>query len=534
LKPILIVGAGINGAALARELVLNGLDVIVVDSADIASGTTAYSSRLIHGGLRYLEYADTPLVRESLDERARLLRLAPDFVRPLEFQIPVERRLGGFLDAAGKLLLGGKYKARSRRGLWLVRTGLWFYDLFAGKSLPRSRTLDIDARRRPLFAPRYTKLCTYFDGQMPYPEQFTAALLDDARRAAVDAGTAFQVQTYARVALEGSTVVVSDESLGTGSSSKERMRFEPAAVVNASGPWGDATLAALGFSGRRLIGGTKGSHIVVFREDLRQALTVKDQRDATARDVAIYAEAGDGRPVFILPFGDAAQGPGVLIGTTDTPYEGDPAEAVASDGELEYLVGLANDVLPGIRLARADVALHYSGVRPLPYADASTPAAISRRHAVVEVPTAPWPAWTLVGGKLTTCRALAEEAAGVVLAKLNRTANHVSRERPIPLPLKFDVERENESAADRRAVVGTNLSRGFVRRTIRQLWVRRLEDLVERRLMLLFAPRLSRATLAESADLLVEEGLLQATERDEAIERACRRLRDHFGRTVVS
>lgn len=509
MKPILILGAGINGAALARELVLNGLDVVVVDSADIASGTTAYSSRLIHGGLRYLEYADTALVRESLDERARLLKLAPDFVRPLEFQIPVERRLGGFLDAAGKLVLGGRYKPRSRRGLWLVRTGLYFYDKFAGSSLPGSRTLEITGRRRELFAPRFTKLCAYYDAQMPYPEQFVAALLDDARRAAVDAGTRFEVHTYSRMALAGREVVVVDETTGD-----ERARFEPAAVVNASGPWGDATLAALGFPGKPLIGGTKGSHIVVFCDDLRAALTTSHDGGATTHDAAVYAEAGDGRPVFILPFTDPARGAAVLIGTTDTPYAGDPAEAVATEGEIEYLLALANDVLPGIKLTRADVALHYAGVRPLPHVDASTPAAISRRHAIVEVPDAPWPAWTLVGGKLTTCRALAEEAAGAVLAKLNRAANHLSRERAIP------------------QAIGDACDREAVRSVIRSLWVRRLEDLVERRLMLLFARTLSRATLEELADLLVEERVLRSEDRDEAIERTCRRLRNHFGRTI--
>ena len=514
MKPILILGAGINGAALARELVLNGLDVVVVDSADIASGTTAYSSRLIHGGLRYLEYADTALVRESLDERARLLKLAPDFVRPLEFQIPVERRLGGFLDAAGKLVLGGRYKPRSRRGLWLVRTGLYFYDKFAGHSrtetvLPGSRTLEITGRRRELFAPRYTRLCAYYDAQMPYPEQFVAALLDDARRAAVDAGTRFEVHTYSRITLASREVVVADETTGD-----ERARFEPAAVVNASGPWGDATLATLGFPGKPLIGGTKGSHIVVFRDDLRAALTTSHDGGATTHDAAIYAEAGDGRPVFILPFTDPARGAAVLIGTTDTPYEGDPAAAVATEGEIEYLLALANDVLPGIRLTRGDVALHYAGVRPLPHVDASTPAAISRRHAVVEVPNAPWPAWTLVGGKLTTCRALAEEAAGSVLATLNRAANHTSRERPIPRAIGDAHDRED------------------VRGVIRSLWVRRLEDLVERRLMLLFSRNLSRATLAELADLLVEENLLKAEDRDEAVDRTCLRLREHFGRTI--
>ncbi|MCE9604965.1 MAG: FAD-dependent oxidoreductase [Planctomycetia bacterium] len=529
MNPILIIGAGINGASLARELVLDGLDVIVVDSGDIASGTTAYSSRLIHGGLRYLEYADTALVRESLEERARLLRLAPDFVRALEFQIPVERRLGGFIDAVGKLVLGGRYRPKSRRGLWLVRTGLFFYDQFSGKtSLPRSSTQPIDDRRRTLLAPRYRNLCTYFDGQMPYPERFVAALLADARRAAEQAGTQFEVRTYSHVAVEGSTVVVTNSDTAQVDNSAP-LRFEPAAVVNASGPWGDATLETLGFPSRKLIGGTKGSHIVVFHDALRAALQAADVREGSLRDAAIYAEAADGRPVFILPFGE-----GVLIGTTDMPYVGDPAIAIASEAEITYLLELTNDVLPGIGLVRSDVALHYAGVRPLPYADASTPAAISRRHSVVELSAAPWPAWTLVGGKLTTCRALAEEAAGIVLRKLNRAATHVSRERRIENILEDGPEETAKLAGDgdRRAVAGTAFSRGVVRRAIRTLWVQRLEDLVERRLMLHFARHLSRTTLDELAELMIEERKLRPDDRDEAIERTCRRLRTHFGRSV--
>lgn len=509
MKPILILGAGINGAALARELVLHGRDVMLVDSDDIASGTTAYSSRLIHGGLRYLEYLDTYLVRESLEERARLLKLAPDFVRPLEFQIPVERRLGGFVDALGKLVLGGRYRAKSKRGEWVIRLGLWFYDFFAGKSLPKSRTETIAGARRKLISPRYTKLCTYYDGQMPYPEQFTVALLADARRAAAEQRTTFEVHTYRHVDLDGSEVVITDK-LGEA----EPIRFEPAWVVNASGPWGDATLVDFKLHERRLIGGTKGTHIVVFRSDLRAALTTNDAAGSVPRDAAIYAEASDGRPVFILPFADATRNDGVLIGTTDLPYDGDPREAVATESEIDYLIGLVNDVLPGIGITRSDIALSYAGVRPLPYADASTPAAISRRHGLAALHSLKWPAMSLVGGKLTTCRALAEEAAERVLSKRGEPVKPVSRERPIP------------------QVIGDATDREAVRNVIRTLWVRRLEDLVERRLMMLFARRLTRTTLEELADLLVEEGMLRAAERDGAIERTITRLRNHFGRTL--
>src|SRR5437764_8062475 len=129
MQPVLILGAGINGAAIARELVLNGVPVHVVDQADIASGTTAYSSRLIHGGLRYLEYGEFDLVRESLTERQRLLKLAPRFVSPLQLFIPVRNRFGGLVSSARRFLhLEGKSPTAKSRGLCLARMGLWLYD----------------------------------------------------------------------------------------------------------------------------------------------------------------------------------------------------------------------------------------------------------------------------------------------------------------------------------------------------------------------------------------------------------------------
>ncbi|MBA4017983.1 MAG: hypothetical protein C0483_12485 [Pirellula sp.] len=510
-QPVVVIGAGINGAAAARELALSGLDVVVVDAADIASGTTAYSSRLVHGGLRYLEYADTALVRESLAERERLVTLAPDFVRPMEFRVPVERRLGGFVDGLGKLLLGGKYKPRSRRGLWVVRFGLWWYDLLAaGSSLPKSHVIRIGTNFLHPPAKRYHWLCAYSDAQMRYPEQFTVALLADARRAAEEQGSHFTVHNYARVEREGKRL-----RIFTRAGAVEE--FEPAAVVNAGGPWGDDVTQALGCGHRRLLSGTKGSHIVVFRDDIRRTLD----------GAALYAEASDGRPVFIIPFGEAT-----LIGTTDLPYEGDPATAVASEAEIDYLLDLAGNVLPSCPLTRGDVTLHYSGVRPLPFTDASTPAAITRRHAIVEHPDMPWPTLTLVGGKLTTCRSLAEETAGAVWKKLlggptskSPTAN--SRTRPIPPALA-----NGGTITDERRVVGADLSRGFVREVIRTQWVHTLDDLIERRLMLLFARELRRATLEELAELLVEERVLAEGTADKAVAQTSERLRAHFGRTV--
>jgi glycerol-3-phosphate dehydrogenase len=259
--------------------------------------------------------------------------------------------------------------------------------------------------------------------------------------------------------------------------------------------------------------GTKGSHIVTFHAGLRQ----------TIGDAALYVEADDGRPVFVLPFGS-----GTLIGTTDLPYEGDPSAAVASEAEIDYLLNLVNEVLPRVKLSRGDVTLHYAGVRPLPRSDASTPAAITRRHAVVERSDLPWPVFSLVGGKLTTCRQLAEDAVRMIASRLGIEAKPISQDRPIR-----DLRVTTPDDDVRRPHVDeVSLLRRHARQVVRQEFVRKLDDLVERRLMLHFLPELKRATLDDLAGLFVEEGLLDAARRDDEVHRVVERLRDHFGRTV--
>ena len=206
-KTVLVLGAGINGVAIARELLLNHVPVRLVDRWDIASGTTAYSSRLIHGGLRYLEYGDFSLVRESLDERERLLQLAPQFVQPLQLFIPVERRASGFGAAARKFL--GWSAARDARpvprGLWLVRMGLLLYDLCARRSsLPHHRVHPLsDSAVPPVNRERFRWLASYYDAQIQFTERFVLAMLEDARHLSEAQGVPLSVHTYCVVPARG-------------------------------------------------------------------------------------------------------------------------------------------------------------------------------------------------------------------------------------------------------------------------------------------------------------------------------------------
>ncbi len=553
--PVVILGAGINGAALARELTLGGLSVVVVDAYDLAYGTTAYSSRLIHGGLRYLEYGEFDLVKESLAERTRLLRLAPQFVRPLKLFIPVANRFGGLLASAGRFFGFGRGRAAAQaagsRGAWLVQAGLRLYDAYArDPELPKHQTFRTAQQHEVcLDAQKYPWVCAYYDAQILFPERFVVALLDDARQAAEKSGVSLEIFTYHRAELNGRRLDI--HSLAGGAAPVRCV--QPAAIVNATGAWVDRTLAELHVKSPTLMAGTKGSHFITAHAGLRAALG----------DHGLYAEAADGRPVFILPFGDAS-----LVGTTDLPYEGDPADAVAEPEEIEYLLGVVNALIPNVRLVPSDVDLHYCGVRPLPYVGPSSPAAVTRRHWLEAHLGAELPVYSIIGGKLTTCRSLAEESAGAIRQRLGLPTSANSRDRPLPggdnypadaaalvaeinrLAEKFSLSRAQIAAVwrlrgtqteaildeclagDKQLLVGVDLPLGFARWTIRHEWVRRLDDLVERRLMLLYDRRLSEACLKQLAELLVEAGLLPAGERQAEVRRTIERLQTHFGKRL--
>lgn len=562
-RPVLILGGGINGAAIARELVLNRVPVCVVDRADIGGGATAASSRLIHGGLRYLEYAEFRLVRESLAERERLLRLAPHFVRPLQFFIPVQRRASGFAVSAAKFFrsrLAGRFRSVPR-GLWLVRAGLTLYDLSARKSsMPRHAVHRVgEPGVPPVDSKRFRWLCSYYDAQMEFPERFTVALLRDAERLAAEQSVWFRVFPYRESRMHRDVIELSPTADGPRRGRKgpaaEPTRLEPAMIVNATGAWVDRTLAQLNVPSPQLIGGTKGSHFLTRHGPLREALGGR----------AIYAEASDGRPVFLLPLGPLS-----LVGTTDLPFDADPSHAVADEEELEYLLDATRRVFPHIPLTRQDVDSHWAAVRPLPLHRSANPASVTRRHLLEENRDSPVPLVSLIGGKLTSCREVAEETAALVLKRLGRKVERNSRDRTIPGGESFGGDESlaadeqvriarqagltevqvraawrlcgslaasmvtqdpsrTASHPDTESLPGTHLPRVFARHVIRTEWCTRLADLVERRLVLLFQAHVTDATLRALASLMVEEGLLAEEDLPAEVDHCRQRLRDFFG-----
>ncbi|MDI3341107.1 MAG: glycerol-3-phosphate dehydrogenase [Sphaerobacter sp.] len=392
---LIVIGAGVNGAGIARDAAMRGLSVLLLEQDDIASGTTDSSTRLIHGGLRYLEYYEFGLVRESLRERERLLHIAPHLVQPLGFLIPIYSDM--------------------KRGPGMIRLGMIAYDVLSyDKSLPRHRMLSREEtlRREPGLDPAgLLGAAFYYDGQIPFPERLTLENALSAR----DHGAI--VLTYAqadRLLVEDGRVVgvhFTDRLQEGAYTARGRV------VVNAAGPWVDQVLTGLGTP--RLIGGTKGSHIVV------------DPFPGAPKE-ALYVEArADGRPYFIVPWNGR-----YLIGTTDLHYQGALDPVVPDEEEIDYLISETNRVLPGAGLTRADVLYAYAGVRPLPYTEAGTPGSITRRHIIYDHATAT-PAYpgliSIVGGKITTYRSLAEEVVDLVFDKLDRPAPPCPTGR-IPLP----------------------------------------------------------------------------------------------------
>lgn len=379
---VIVIGAGINGAGIARDASMRGLKVLLVDKSDVGSGTTSASTRLIHGGLRYLEHFEFGLVRESLRERETLLKIAPHLVRPLPITIPI-------------------YK-HSKRGRATIRAGMIAYDLLsAGKSLPRHRMLSRaeTLKQLPGLNPQgLLGSALYFDAQIEFPERL---VLENVLAAREHGAEVFTYAPVTNLVVEGALVSGVEFVCEDG----QRHFARGDIVVNAAGPWVDRVLERAPLESPRLIGGTKGSHIVV-------------PVFPGAPQNAIYLEAqSDRRPFFIIPWNG-----NFLIGTTDVRFEDDPDEVRCELWEIDYLLAETNRAFPSAQLTREQILFTYSGVRPLPRTGDKDEQSITRRHFIREHPQAK-NLLSIVGGKLTTYRSLAEECVDLIFRKLGRQAS---------------------------------------------------------------------------------------------------------------
>lgn len=545
----LIVGAGINGVGVFRDLSLQGVDCLIVDKGDFAAGASSAPSRMIHGGLRYLENGSFSLVAESTRERNLLLRNAPHLVRPLKTVVPLSSVFGGLL--ASLLRFTGVSRPPSARGLFVVALGLRLYDLLGRRQrvMPGHRIARVAAPDRALFPRRVRWTATYFDAWISHPEWLVLELLADggADQPAATASNYCEV-----VACAGNTVTLRDTVTG------ETVQVTADSVVNATGAWLDRSAAALAGNASRVMG-TKGSHLVLDHPQLHRAL---DGRMA-------YFEAADGRVCIVYPFLER-----VLVGSTDIPVD-DPDRVVTDAAEIDYLFGVLREIFPALRFRDEDVVYTYVGVRPLARSDADRPGQISRDHAVVVEPangTRSIPLVCLVGGKWTTFRSLSEQATDEVLRLLRRRRTGSTERLPIgggaELPadatameqllgrMQRDagvsraralelVERYGSAAETlaqcfaRRGDVPLRHAPGYsiaeLRHLCAQTGVVHLSDLVMRRTLLAIRGRIDDAALAEIADVCADALAWSPARRREELRHCAGTLRDrHHVRVAMA
>lgn len=397
---VVILGAGINGAGLFRDLSAQGVNCVLVDKGDFGSGTSAAPSRLIHGGLKYLETGEFGLVAQSTLERNLLLRNAPHCVTPLPTVIPIFSWTKG-IGAALRTLFGSKSAPRSR-GALLIKAGLAIYDYYGSRNrvMPRHRMVGrrTALSEMPALAPSIVATGTYYDAKVSLPERLVYELVADGM--AANPGSA--ALNYTDLVSSAGGALTFQPQAGSASFS-----VEPKLVVNAAGPWIDHVNAALGALSR-MIGGTKGSHILLRHDELIKAL----------KGQMIYFEADDGRICLVYDYLGLA-----LVGSTDIPAD-NPDTVKADQAEIDYLIASLRSLLPGLQFDHSQIVYAYAGIRPLPASNAAVPGLISRDHsAPVLEPEAsrPFPIISLVGGKWTTFRGFAEEVADSVLRRLGKS-----------------------------------------------------------------------------------------------------------------
>ena len=384
---IFVIGGGVNGCGIARDAAGRGYSVFLAEMNDLASGTSSDSTKLVHGGLRYLEHYEFRLVREALIEREILWSIAPHIIWPLRFVLPHHRGL---------------------RPAWLLRLGLFLYDHLGGRRLlPATRTLDLrtDRAGEPL-KPVFDKGFEYSDGWVN-----DARLVVLNARDAADRGAVIRTRTTVVSVTRGADlwdIVVEDNESGVRQTVQARL------LVNAAGPWVDHVIAdVVRRKEARHVRLVQGSHIVIRRK-------YDDPR-------AYIFQNGDGRIVFAIPY----ERDFTLIGTTDRDFKGDPARAEISGEEIDYLCSAASEYFSA-PVTRNDIVWTYSGVRPLFDDGASAAQEATRDYVLREEEGSGAPMINIFGGKITTYRRLAESMVAMIEHRLGRRGKSWTGTAPLP------------------------------------------------------------------------------------------------------
>jgi glycerol-3-phosphate dehydrogenase len=499
---LLIIGGGINGAGIARDAAGRGLSVLLVEQHDLASHTSSASTKLVHGGLRYLEYYEFRLVREALMERERLLKIAPHIIWPLEFVLP---------------------HSKEQRPAWMVRAGLFLYDHLARRErLPASKAVRFGPHpAAETLKPEYRRGFTYADC---WVEDSRLVVLN--AMAAAERGADIRTRTRLISARPEDTLwraVIQDE---TGRQEAVSAR----AIVNAAGPWvGEILSAKLGRNNAKTVRMVKGSHLIVKR--------------LYEGDFAFILQNPDRRIVFAVPYEHEF----TLIGTTDIPYEDDPATVTISDDETNYLCESVSRYFR-VPVTPADVVKTYSGVRPLYDDHAENASAVTRDYVLdVEGGSGQPALLSVFGGKITTFRKLAEHALEKLLPVMGREAGAgwtsgtalpggdmpgadfdaylatVTAEYPgLPAPLLHRLARaygtrsaqilgDAATLADLGQDFGGGLTAAEVDYLVAHEWARTAEDILWRRSKL--ALHVPEDTAAKLAAYLKPPGMANSTQR---------------------
>jgi glycerol-3-phosphate dehydrogenase len=364
---VLVIGGGINGVAIARECAQWSKRTLLVEQNDFSSGATSRSTRIIHGGLRYLEYAEIGLVRESLRERERLLSQVPHLVRPMQFLLALPRKSRSLL-----------------RSSLAIRTGLWLYRHWAGGKHAFSD--DKSAFEHQLDSGNGWSIYSYEDAQCEFPERLVAEWLAESVAAGVVACNHTELLEISR-----------GNGRATGARLRDRISGQEYAVhathiVNATGPWVDTVIAASGISTPRMIGGVRGSHLVL-------------PKFTGAPEQAVYTEAIDGRPIFVIPWNGQ-----FLVGTSEVADANVPDNPQPSAQEIEYLFQSFARLFPRSGLTQADIRYDFAGIRPLPYAPGKLSSSVTRKHVLHDhADEGAAGLISVIGGKLTTAASLARD-----------------------------------------------------------------------------------------------------------------------------
>lgn len=537
---VLIIGGGINGLGVFRDLALQGVDVLVVDRADFCSGTSAASSRMVHGGIRYLENGEFRLVKEAVQERNRLIKNAPHYVKPLPTTIPIFSRFSGMLNAPMKFV--GMLTKPAERGAFIIKMGLVLYDSYTGgkATVPKHEFWDNkkSLNHFPEMNPDIVHTATYYDGSMRDAERIAIEVMLDGEKVNPDAHALNYVSA---AGAEGDHVTLLDHESG------ESFTVEPNLVINAAGPWIDFVNKAMGQSSD-FIGGTKGSHIVVDNPRLFEATKGRE----------IFFENEDGRIVLIYPLAGK-----VIVGTTDVYIE-DPDDAVCTEEEIDYFIEFTKIVFPKIEIERDQVVYTFSGVRPLPSTKANSTGQISRDHHNEVIEPGEWfdfPLFNLVGGKWTSFRAFSEQVTDATLDRLGENRVDSTRHRPIGGGADYpetevnqenwikEVAKETETSIDRVSILFDRYGTGareialfcadgddkalenqpdFSEREV--VWITHTEkvmhinDLLQRRSLLAMTGQVSNGLLAELAQIIGRELGWSESKQKEEIEIAKREL----------